>query len=438
MNRIDRRKFSKLALGGVALFHLRKAGAAPSERIRHASFGASGMAWADIQNFSRHPKFELAAVAEVDDRRVGRVRERFPNAKIYRDWRELLEKEGKGLDSVNVSTPDHMHAPIGATAMRMGLAVYGQKPLAQTLYETRRMAEIAAKTGVVTQMGIQLASGVPERMTAGMVRSGMIGKVKEIFVFSNKTWGDSSPRPDRTDPIPPELDWNFWCGAGPLTPYIEGYCHPGEWRKRLDYGTGTLGDMGCHLYSPSAAALGLSAPLSVRSSGGKPNRWNWAVDERLEYVFPANELVDGKTLRLTWSDGSLRPPARIVEMVGGTLPDQGNVFVGTDGVLLMPHGATPSIYDKGLRRTGFRYPKISPRDHWGDFLDAVAGKKVEPLADFGRYAGPLTESVLLGALASHFPKVELEWDAKGLRTNLAEANRLIRKTYRKGWEIEGL
>jgi predicted dehydrogenase len=450
----DRRTFiqtATAATAGVSLFNIARAGASPNEKVRHAGFGASGMAFGDIKSLTRDGLVDLVAVAEVDDNRVKRLKAEFPEVKIYRDWRVLLEKEHKNLDSVNVSTPDHMHAPIGVTAMNLGLHVYGQKPLAQSLHETRRMAEIAKERGVVTQMGIQLSSSTYERLAVRMVQEGVIGKVREVHMFSHKTWGDPLPRPEQTDPVPPNLDWDLWLGVAAERPYIGKYAppgedsksarfyyHPGQWRKRLDFGTGTLGDMGCHIFSPMFRALDLRAPLSVTSTGGRPNAHNWAVDEQFEYVFPGSRYTVEGTLKVTWCDGALRPPKEFRDMFGEKMPKQGCVFVGADGVLLAPHNGLPVPYPQE-KYGDYRYPKFPARDHYRDFIAAVRGGDVKPIADFHAYGGPLTETVLLGGVASHFPDETLEWDAAGLRfSNNKKANAFVRREYRKGWDVEGL
>ena len=437
----SRRSFIRrtaVATGSLPLFNIGAAGASPNEKVNHASFGADGMAFADIKSLTRGGLVNLVAVAEVDESRLGKVREAFPAVKVYKDWRVLLDKEHGNLDSVNVSTPDHMHAPIGVTAMKLGLHVYGQKPLAQNLFEARRMAETARETGVVTQMGIQLSSGTYERLAARMVQDGVIGKVEEVFIFSHKTWGDPHPRPNRADPIPAGFDWDLWLGVAAERSFISGYYHPSQWRKRLDFGTGTLGDMGCHIYSPMFQALGIRTPLRVKSVGGKPNATNWAVDEAFEYTFPGNERTAGKTLKVSWCDGALRPPKKFAELFGEKMPKQGTIFVGTEGLLLAPHMGLPVPYPRE-KFAEYRYPKLPAREHYSDFVAAVRGEKVKPIADFAQYAGPLTETVLLGALSSHFPNETLEWDPKNLRfTNSEAANGFIRREYRKGWEVVGL
>jgi predicted dehydrogenase len=432
-------KSSALAGASLPLFNIGTAGASSSGMLNHANFGAGGKARSDIGMMNRTGKINLVAVAEVDETRAAKVKEEFPNARIYKDWRVLLEKEHANLDSVCISTPDHMHAPIAIPAMKMGLHVFGQKPLAHNLYETRRMTEIAKETGVVTQMGIQVASSTYERLTVKMIQDGVIGKVKEVHMFCHKTWGDSTPRPDRNDPIPETLNWDLWCGVGPKVDYIgEKYYHPGGWRKRLDFGCGTLGDMGCHIFSPMFSSLGVKAPISIKSVGGVPNAHNWALNEKFEYTFPGNSRTAGKTVKVTWYDGKHLPPQEFRDMFGEKMPKIGNVFVGTDGVLLAPHMQLPIPYPRE-KYAEYRYPKLPARNHYGDFVNAILGEKVKPIADFVDYSGALTETVLLGALSSHLPNETLKWNPANLRfTNNDTANTFISREYRKGWEIDGL
>ena len=438
----NRRSFirtSAAAGAALPLFNIGASGQTTDQKINHANFGATGKGGSDIGMMARTGKINLVAVAEVDEARVAKVRKNFPDARIYKDWRVLLEKEGSTLDSVCISTPDHMHAPIGVTAMNMGLHVFGQKPLAHNLYETRRMAEIAKETGVVTQMGIQISSSTYERLAVRMIQDGAIGKVKEVHMFCHKSWGDPTLRPEKTDPVPATLDWDLWCGVAPKANYIgDKYYHPGGWRKRLDYGCGTLGDMGCHIFSPMFAALGVRAPLSVKSVGEVPNKHNWAINEKFEYLFPGSSLTAGKTVKVTWYDGKHRPPQEFQTMFGEKMPKQGNIFVGTEGILLAPHQQLPVPYPRE-KFAEYRYPKFPARDHYMDFVDAILGKEVKPIADFVDFAGPLTETVLLGGLSSHFLNETLKWDAENLRfTNNDAANGLVRREYRKGWEVKGL
>ncbi|WP_165073237.1 Gfo/Idh/MocA family protein [Paludisphaera rhizosphaerae] len=437
--RISRRA----ALGGLAasfaapaLFR-RHALAAPSETVRHASFGASGMALADVRSLASHPNFKLVAVADVDLKRTGEIKSLFPDVKIYQDWRKLLDEE-KGLDSVNVSTPDHMHAPIGMSALQRGLHVYGQKPLTQTIYEARRLTEVAAQNPkLVTQMGIQIHSHAVHRQVVATIQSGAIGAVKEVHSWSGKQWGDRNPRPAGADPVPEGLDWEGWLGVASSRPYLgKGYYHPGNWRKRLDFGTGTFGDMGCHILDPVYESLALTAPKTVRSDGDAPGEDSWGLDVRVHYVFPktphtAEELV------LHWYNGGNRPPEEIKSHLGGReLSSQGSIYIGSEGVLYSPYIDTPVLFpvDK-FKET--KLPDPGGSNHWHQFVNACRGegKTSAPFA----YAGPLTETVLLGCLSTRYPGTTLEWDPAGLKvTNVPEASPFIRKKYRAGWEVEGL
>src|SRR5262245_49141682 len=411
--------------------------AAPSETLRHASFGASGMAGADIGSLTASKHVKLVAVAEVDLSRTAEVRKRFPDVKVYQDWRELLDKE-KGLDSANVSTPDHVHAPITMRCLRQGLHVYTQKPLTQTIYEARQLRLAAGGGKLVTQMGIQIHSAAEHRAVVATIQAGTIGKVKEVYSWSGKDWGEGEKhrRPDRKDEVPASLNWNFWLGVAAERPFIgKGYYHPGNWRKRLDFGTGTFGDMGCHILDPVFSSLALTAPTSVRSEGGAPNDDSWGLEGEVKYVFPGTKHTT-ETVALTWYHGNRRPPAEVQKLVGGKVPMQGSIYIGTEGVLYSPYIAMPVL----LPAEKFRGRKrLNPggEDHYRQFVEACRGngKTSTPFS----YAGPLTESVLLVCLATRFLTTTLEWDADGLKvTNINEANRFVRRTYRKGWEVEGL
>ena len=410
----------------------------PSSVTRHASFGGSGMAGADLGNIASHPKTTIAAISEIDPNRRRQVQQRFRDVKIYADWREMLEKEGKNLDTVNVSTPDHMHAPMGMSAMHLGLHVYGQKPLTHDVYESRILAEYAAKKGLQTQMGIQIHSSVQYRTAVKLVHDGVIGKVKEAHSFSGKRWGDAAPKPNRKDPVPEGLDWDAWIGPAPFTDFIKGYYHPGQWRRRLDYGTGTFGDMGCHIYDPVFKALGLTYPISLRSEGPKPNDHNWGFDAKIHYIFPKTPYSEGKTLPVTWYDGGARPPAEVTRLLEGKkVPGQGSIVIGTKGTMLIPHVGNPELFPK-KDFADFKIKKVEGINHWHSFIDAARGAGPMPSANFS-YSGPLSETVLLGGVATRFPEETLKWEAEKLSfAGNQKATALIRKKYRKGWELEGL
>lgn len=442
MTRLPNRREAIRHLTGlvaVPAFIPRFVSAAPSDRIRHASFGAGGMANADLSAISTHPDVDMVAVADVDLGRAEALKKRFPKIQVFQDYRKLLDELGpNGLDSVNVSTPDHMHAPIAASAMAHNLPVYGQKPLTHDIYESRRLNEIAAEKKLVTQMGIQIHSAKEYRTAVAWIQDGVIGKIKEVHTWSSKKWGDPNPRPERKDDIPAQLDWQCWLGVCEDRPFIgNGYYHPGNWRRRLDFGTGTFGDMGCHIYDPVFKALNLTAPLSVSHDGQSPNAENWANDAQVLYVFPGNDLTQGQTVNVTWYDGDRRPPQSVLDAIKpNRIPDQGSVFFGTSGILILPHIAMPIIVGEDPAKTKAR-EAVAGVNHWHQFIDSVKGNG-KTSAHFG-YAGPLTEAILLGGVASRFPGKELKWNAAEMKfPNQPEANAFVRKAYRKGWDVPGL
>jgi len=409
----------------------------PNSILQHASFGAGGMAWADINEFAKYKDFELVAVADVDLNHTVELKKKFPRARVYQDWRVLLDKEGKRIDSVNVSTPDHMHAPIGMSAMELGKHVYGQKPLAHDLFEVRKLAEFATQKKLVTQMGIQIHATSHYQLAGLLIQAGAIGKIKEVHSWCPKSWGDPGPRPAGGDPIPSGFDWDLWLGVCAPRPFIgHAYYHPANWRKRLDFGTGTFGDMGCHIFDPVFTALQLAAPISVRSEGPAPNEWNWALDSKIEYTFPGTPYTQDRIIKVTWYDGAQKPPAEIRALLeGDDLPDTGSIFVGVNGTLVLPHVSRPLLYpDKKFR--DFKMPQVASHDHWGEFVEAARGNG-KTSAGFS-YSGPLTEAVLLGGVASRFPKTTLQWNSAKLEFDQTAANQLVRRQYRAGWEIRGL
>jgi hypothetical protein len=437
---VSRRKFLQTVSVGAAALPFADAvlRAQAGRKVRHASVGANGMALSDLKSFSSHPAFDLVAVADVDLSRVDPVKKLFPNVRVYQDWRELLRKEADNLDSVNVSTPDHMHAPIAMAAMARGKHVYVQKPLATTVHETRRLAAAAREKRLVSQMGIQISSHPTQLATELMIRSGVIGKVREVHTFCNKTWGDPNPIPSGSDPIPASLDWDMWLGVGEKRPYKEGVYHPGNWRKRVGFGTGTLGDMGCHIFSTPIRGVNLYLPIEITSYGPGAAHGNWPIDARLKFVFPGNALTAGSTLDFWWYDGATRPPAAVAEAVGGTVPDSGVAILGTEGAILLPHIAAPTLHPAD-KFAGQVIPTVPARNHYHEFLDAVlAGSGTVCSAGFD-YASRVTEAVLLGSVAEHHPAETLAYDPATMRvTNRKEPNRHLARTFRKKYLVTPL
>ncbi len=453
---LPRRGFLK-AVGAAALaapsFTRHLLSAPPSAMLRHASCGADGMAWADIQAITSNPFVKLVAVAEVDQTRLANVVAAFPDVKIYADWREMLDREQHELDSVNVSTPDHTHALIALAAMQLGKHVYCQKPLTHDLHETRVLTDFArGHPSLVTQMGIQVHAQKPYRQAVALIQGGAIGKVKEVHTWSSKQWGDTGPPPATGDAVPATFNWDLWLGGCAERPFVgDEYYHPGNWRKRLDFGTGTFGDMGCHLFDPVFEALALTAPLTLRSEGPAPDAWNWAINARIRYVFPGTRFTANETVAVTWYDGVNRPPPEIQALVAdpeaaerrATAPgqeepnDEGSIFIGTEGVMHLKHVATPKLFPLE-KFQDLPLPDVAGSHHWSDWAEACVGGPGRPSAPFA-YAGPLTETVLLGGVASRFPQTTLEWDATALAfTNVKAANAFVRRPYRAGWQVAGL
>ena len=308
----------------------RYAGAAETKVLRHAAVGCSGMAWADMNSLAKSDRFKLVAAVDVDTRNHKKVQDKFPGVRVYQDWREMLDKEKDNIDSINVTTPDHMHAPIALKAMDMGKHVYGQKPLAHKVGECRAMADKAKETGLVTQMGTQLASGFQNRFTVEFIRKSAVGKVKEVHLWSNKKWGGPMTLPEGEDKVPEGVDWNLWCGVGPKPNYLNGQYHPGNWRKRRHFGTSTLGDMGCHIIHPVFMGLDLGSPISVSSNGKPPNDVSWEPSGEAHYVFPGNDYTAGDTIEMHWTHGDVKPaiPEEVAKTLERGLPGQGSVIIG--------------------------------------------------------------------------------------------------------------
>ena len=337
-----------MAAGLAAPFVFRHhATAAPSETVLHASFGASGMAGSDIGSLSGSKHFKLIAVADVDLTRVADVKKKWPEVRVYQDWRELLDKE-KDLNSVNVSTPDHMHAPITMTAMQRGLHVYTQKPLTQTIYEARQLARVAAEKKLVSQMGIQIHSASEHKTIVAQVQSGLIGKVSEIHSWSGKQWGDRNPaRSEKTGSEGLRLE-RLARRRGDR-PFIgNGYYHPGNWRKRLDFGTGTFGDMGCHILDPVPARRRIHDADERSPEGDSVNDDSWGLEHESE-VHSRRRSSRPKAPTLTWYNGELRPMPNSKKCGIDKLADQGSIIVGEEAVMYCPYIGFPVLLPGEVR-----------------------------------------------------------------------------------------
>jgi len=429
---LSRRRFLQGVAGAAAVAPFAGTGLLAQDRkIRHASVGAAGQALADIRAFSSHPAFTLVAVADTDLARTAGVKKLFPDVRIYQDWREMFRKEEQNIDSVGVVTPDHMHAAVALSAMKMGKPVYVQKPLALTVRETRILSQYARTRNLVTQMGIQISSHVSQRGAEALIQRGAVGKIREVHTFCDKAWGDTSPIPTGADPVPETLDWDGWIGVGEPRPYKAELFHPGNWRKRVGYGTGTLGDMGCHIFSSPLRGLGVTLPRQVTSYGPAPVHGNWPVRSKIQFVFDGTPFTAGDTLDYWWYDGEERPPQAVIDAVGGKIPSAGAVMIGTEGAILLPHIDMPSLHPEA-RFAEVELPSLEPRNHYHEYLDAVlAGPGTRCSADFD-YSSLLTEVVLLGTMATHHPSETLVYDVRGMRfEGKRDTNEGFSRAYRK-------
>ena len=448
-----RRDFLKhAAIAGAAIsFPAVVRAANPNSRVQVAAIGVDGMGYNDLHNLAGHPKVQYVGFCDIDTARFARADQLVPGVPHFADFRVMLEKLGDTVDAVNVATPDHMHALASIEAMRRGKHVYCQKPLAHTVWECRQMRLWAEKQKVVTQMGNQIHSALEYRLATRLIREGAIGKVKEVHSWLAYT-GNERTRllepPTETTPVPPEVDWNLWIGGAPMRPYAPVY-HPFAWRDWQDFGGGALGDFGCHIFDPVFTALGLRAPLTVGADNSGINRHIWPTSQTIRYVFAANELTAGPTLNLTWTDGGLRPERKLAQMPGDLdLPKNGSLFIGEKGNMVLPHVGGPRLYPVENFK-GFAYPKdFEKLSHWHRWIDAIlAGGRTTDGFD---YAGPLSETVQLGNVATRAAKPPLpkrganvvkappvlKWDAENLRfEGNPAATALLTKKYRAGWEV---
>jgi predicted dehydrogenase len=408
-----------------------------NDRLQVASCGVGGKGWEDLTRVAASPDVTVVALCDVDEttEHLGRAAEKFPQAKRFRDWRRLLDAPNE-FDALTVSTPDHMHAAVALAALRLGKHVFCQKPLTHTVFEARQMRLAAQKYHAVTQMGNQIQSHEFYRTAVKLVRDGAVGKVKEVHSWQAGTmrWLLVDDRPEGADPVPETLRWDEWLGTAPVRPYKAKVYHPFNWRAWQDFSNGQLGDFGCHILDPVFTALGLTAPATVRGESSPLNREVWYRWSVVNYEFPGTALTAGKTLKLTWYDGEGKYPPR--DRLGlpekFKLPQAGSLLIGDKGSLLIPHVAAPRLLPEESFKD-FPVEKVPSVDHYVGWADACRGAG-KTTSHFD-YAGPLTETVLLGTVAIRVPGEVLRWDAAGLTVpNSPAADALLRKSYRKGWE----
>jgi predicted dehydrogenase len=423
----------------------------PSEKLNIACVG-TGENCKGKDNVKACENENIVALCDVDWNYSANVFKEYPNAKKYKDYRKMLEKQ-KDIDAVIVATPDHSHAIIALAAMQLGKHVYVQKPLTRTVYEARVLTEAARKYKVITQMGNQGHSGEGIRLICEWIQDGAIGDVSEVHCWTNRPiWPQGIGRPKEEPPVPATLDWDLWIGPAPKRPYHPVY-HPFGWRAWLDFGSGALGDMGCHIMDPPFWALKLKYPVSVQASHSYDlNEKRERVDNKetyprasvVHYQFPARE---GMTpVKLHWYDGGMLPerpeglePERQITDLGSD--GSGSIFVGDKGTLVCGcYGGSPRLIPETKMKEYKRPEKTLPRvkdgetGHERDWVRAC--KDGKPASSNFDYSGPLTETVVMGNLAMLNPGKKLEWDGKDMKvTNDDDANTYVRPNFREGWKI---
>ena len=414
--------------------------AAANDRLRLAGIGVAGMGGSDLASLSSHGSVEVVGLCDVDAGNLAAAGEKHPGAKRFADFRQMFEAIGDGIDAVHVSTPDHTHAPAAMTALNLGKHVYCQKPLTHDVYEARQLRLVAAKAGVVTQMGTQIHSTTPYRTAVNLIQAGTIGPVREVHSWSNKTWGYDGPAPATGD-VPANLDWNLWLGTAADRPYCPGQYHPGNWRRWYDFGCGTMGDMAIHILDPVFSALALGAPSEIVSASSAPPPHSYGMQNETLFTFASKTPHTTANFKLTWYDGGRMPdtsewPLDTADGKRLDLPGQGSMFVGTEGAVLLPHVGMPML----LPQAQFADTEIEQApngNHYHLFVDACLGGAATTCGF--DYAGPLTEAVLLGTIANRFPGDTLRWEPTAMKIaghDAAEA--LLRRTYREGFGVENL
>lgn len=477
----SRRDFIKKGLTMAAGFYILprhvlggKGFTAPSDKLTVASIGVGGKGDQDVREIFNSGKADIAFLCDVDDRQAVASRKRFPKAKYYKDYRQMIEKEGKNFDAVSVSSPDHNHAIQALAAMQLGKHIYLQKPLTHDIYEARILTEAAIKYKVVTQMGNQGSSGNGVRKLMEWYNAGIIGEVNEVHVWTDRpVWPQGVPWPKLPATVPAGLDYDLWLGTAPQKSYV-GNVIPFNWRGWWDYGTGALGDMGCHLIEAPFRVLKLGYPVeaacSVSSVYTGPFKRGYFPESA-----PASSAVtlkflgkDSKPINIYWMDGGIQPVRPEELGANEQMGDGGNgvIFVGTKGKMMCgTYGEDPKLLPL-TRNTEVNVPETIARvpdgfggGHYKQWVEACIdgynGTKAKALSSPFEIAGPLTETVLMGNLAIRsydiqkagkknpntldYPGrgIKLLWDGPNMKiTNFDEANAFVKRKYREGWKLD--
>ena len=428
--RINRREVLRTAtLAGAGVWLAGGAALAgdksPNEKLDVAVVGCGNRGAANLSGVAGE---NIVALCDVDDRQAAGAYKRFPKARKFRDFRKMLDEVGKQIDAVVVSTPDHTHAPAAVLAMKMGKHCYCEKPMAHSVFEIRTMRRVAREKKLATQLGTQIHAEPNYRRVVELVQAGAIGAVHEAHVWFGGSYGGRD-RPTDTPPVPPELDWDLWLGPAPIRPYNPCYL-PGAWRRWWDFGTGAIGDFGCHYMDLPFWALGLRYPTRIEAEGPPVQAEGTPAWMIVRYEFPGKG--GSLPIRLTWYDGGKRP-----ELVRqGKVPDWHSavLFVGSKGMLLADYTKRKLLPEPQF--AGFEPPKPTIPDSEGHHREWIAACKTgSPTTCNFDYSGALSEAVLLGCAAYRSGR-KIEWDAKQLQAkDCPEADRFLKPEYRQGWTL---
>ena len=469
----SRRKFiknSSIAAAGffiVPRHVLGKGHIAPSDKLNIAGIGAGGKGKGDLSAFAKSPNVNIVALVDVDDRQAVESRKNFPKAKYYKDFREMLAKEKNNIDACSISTPDHTHAVATLAAMHLGKHVYTQKPLTHDIYEARILAQAAKKYKVITQMGNQGGSGNGVRRMQEIYDTGIIGHVDKVLAWTNRpVWPQAIPDPG-TYKIPKELDFDLWLGTAPKVDYKPNYL-PWNSRGWWPYGTGALGDMACHILDPVFRILPIDYPTSVECSVA--GTWTFILKENdhnpdwtpfstnIHLNYPRK---DGKgDIKVSWYDGGVMPevPEELLQGEAFGNSDGGVMFIGSKGKLLADcYGANPRLLplkENALLSIPETIVRVPDEDHYLQWVNAcIAGYGNAQTSSPFEYAGPFTESILIGNVAirswmlrdnpggrrtadKYNGRKKLLWDAASMKvTNYDLANQFVKREYREGWDL---
>lgn len=406
------------------------------QELHVAAVGVNGMGWSDLSSIGTHAAVKFVGFCDIDDSRFDKADAAYPGVPHFADYREMFAQLGDRVDAVIVSTPDHMHAPVAMKAMAAGKHIYCQKPLTHTVWESRQMRLLAEQKNLTTQMGNQIHSASEYRTGVRLVHDGAIGRIQEVHSWVGVQGRQYCNRTDRPEsaPVPSGVHWDLWLGAAAERPFAADVYHPFKWRDWQDFGSGALGDFGCHILDPVFGALGLTAPVSVISENSGTTSEVWPGPETVTYEFPGTSRTARDMVRVIWRDGGLKPPRDVVKLPADVeLPGAGSLLIGDSGCMILPHVGKPQVYTSG-GEPGPAIVEVPGTNHWHDWVDAVlAGRKT---TDGFEYAGPLAETVQLGNIAARLPGQLLKWDAASLTfQNHDAAQKLVTKTYRAGFEV---